>query len=240
MTAPPWTPRLDGLKEAVLAATLDLPALGLTTQTWGNVSGADRSSGAVVIKPSGVAYDELTVESLLVVSLDGEVLEGDLRPSSDAPTHLALYRAFPQLGGIVHTHSRCATVWAQAERVIPPLGTTHADYFEGDIPCTRPLTGDELGSGYEEATGRAIVESFAGRDPLRVPGVLVRRHGPFAWGPDVSAARENALVLEEVAELALATLTLAPDVGSINAALLARHFSRKHGPDAYYGQRSTS
>jgi L-ribulose-5-phosphate 4-epimerase len=227
---------LAALKEAVLEATLALPASGLATQTWGNVSGVARDAAAVVIKPSGVPYDQLTTDSLVVLSLDGERLEGDLRPSSDAPTHLALYRSFPELGGIVHTHSRWATVWAQAERPIPPLGTTHADYFDGEIPCTRALTPDECREGYEDATGRAIVETFAGCDPLRVPGVLVRRHGPFAWARDVPTARENAQVLEEVAELAVHTLMLAPGVGAMSPALLDRHFTRKHGAAAYYGQ----
>jgi L-ribulose-5-phosphate 4-epimerase len=227
---------LAALKEQVLVATRGLPMSGLVTQTWGNVSGIDRGAGAVVIKPSGVPFEELTTESLVVLSLDGEQMEGHLRPSSDAPTHLELYRGFPDVGGIVHTHSPWATAWAQAERPIPALGTTHADYFEGEIPCTRALTPAECGDDYEAATGRVIVEAFRDRDPLRRPGVLVRRHGPFAWGRDVPAACERAEVLEQVAELAVQTLLLAPHAGAMDGALLDRHFTRKHGPRAYYGQ----
>jgi len=228
--------RLEELKASVLAANRGLPQNGLVTLTWGNVSGIDRESGLVVIKPSGVAYEDLTIDSLAVLSLSGERVDGELQPSSDAPTHLALYRAFPEVGAVVHTHSRWATVWAQAERSIPVLGTTHADYFGGEIPCTRLLTATEIEGAYEEATGDVIVEAFAGLDAERVPGVLVARHGPFAWGPTPATAVENAQVLEEVAALALHTVLLAPDGGSIEPVLLDRHFERKRGPGAYYGQ----
>jgi len=228
--------RLGEIKAAVLAANRALPRDGLVTHTWGNVSAIDRPSGLVAIKPSGVAYADLTVDSLAVLSLSGERVDGELQPSSDAPTHLALYRAFPEVGAVVHTHSRWATVWAQAERSIPVLGTTHADYFGGEIPCTRGLTAAEIAAEYEEATGAAIVEAVADRDPVRVPGVLVARHGPFAWGETAEAAVENAQVLEEVAALALHTVLLAPDGGSIEPVLLDRHFERKRGPGAYYGQ----
>ena len=227
--------RLDEIKSAVLAANRGLPLNGLVTMTWGNVSAIDRESGLVVIKPSGVAYEDL-IDSLAVLSLSGERVDGGLQPSSDAPTHLVLYRELPEIGAVVHTHSRWATAWAQAERPIPALGTTHADYFGGEIPCTRPLTTSEIEGAYEEATGDVIVEAFAGRDPERVPGVLVARHGPFAWGPTAERAVENARVLEEVAALALHTVLLAPDGGPIDPALLDRHFLRKRGPDAYYGQ----
>jgi L-ribulose-5-phosphate 4-epimerase len=228
--------RLDEIKSAVLAANRGLPLKGLVTMTWGNVSAIDRESGLAVIKPSGVAYEDLTIDSLAVLSLNGERVDGGLQPSSDAPTHLVLYRAWPEIGAVVHTHSRRATAWAQAERPIPALGTTHADYFGGEIPCTRPLAAPEIEGAYEEATGDVIVEAFAGRDPARVPGVLVARHGPFAWGPTAESALENARVLEEVAALALHTVLLAPDGGPIDPALLDRHFLRKRGPDAYYGQ----
>ena len=228
--------RLEELKASVLAANRGLPQNGLVTLTWGNVSGIDRESGLVVIKPSGVAYEDLTIDSLAVLSLSGERVDGGMAPSSDAPTHLVLYREFPEVGAVVHTHSRWATAWAQAERPIPALGTTHADYFGGEIPCTRPLTATEIEGAYEEATGDVIVEAFAGLDAERVPGVLVARHGPFAWGSTPASAVENAQVLEEVAALALHTVLLAPDGGSIDSALLDRHFLRKRGPEAYYGQ----
>ena len=228
--------RLDEIKSAVLAANRSLPLNGLVTMTWGNVSAIDRESGLVVIKPSGVAYEDLTIDSLAVLSLSGERVDAGLQPSSDTPTHLVLYRELPEIGAVVHTHSRWATAWAQAERPIPALGTTHADYFGGEIPCTRPLATSEIEGAYEEATGDAIVEAFAGRDPARVPGVLVARHGPFAWGPTAERAVENARVLEEVAALAVHTVVLAPDGGSIDPALLDRHFLRKRGPEAYYGQ----
>lgn len=226
--------RLEQVKAAVLAANRALPRDGLVSHTWGNVSAVDRESGLVAIKPSGVAYDELTLDSLSLLTLDGEPV-GGLAPSSDAPTHLVLYRAFPEVGAVVHTHSRCATAWAQAERPIPALGTTHADHFGGEIPCTRPLTAAEIAGAYEEATGAAIVEAFAGVDPARVPGVLVARHGPFAWGATAAEAMEHARVLEEIAALATHTIALG-GTAPIDPALLDRHFLRKHGPGAYYGQ----
>jgi L-ribulose-5-phosphate 4-epimerase len=228
--------RLEDLKASVLAANRGLPRNGLVTLTWGNVSAIDRESGLVVIKPSGVAYEDLTIDSLAVISLSGERVDGRLAPSSDAPTHLVLYRDLPGIGAVVHTHSRWATAWAQAERPIPALGTTHADYFGGEIPCTRPLTPAEIEGAYEETTGDVIVEAFGDRDASRVPGVLVARHGPFAWGVTAESAVENAQVLEAIAEIALHTLLLAPDADPIDSTLLDRHFLRKRGPGAYYGQ----
>ena len=227
---------LEGLKREVLEANLDLPKYGLVTFTWGNVSGIDRKSGLVVIKPSGIPYEEMTVEDLVVVDLDGRVVEGKRKPSSDTPTHLVLYRAFPQIGGIVHTHSTWATSWAQAGKGIPALGTTHADYFYGEIPCTRPLSAEEIRGAYEEETGNVIVETFRGKDPAQVPGVLVHSHAPFSWGASASDAVHNAVVLEEVAKLAAITCSLSADVQPMSQTLLDRHFLRKHGPNAYYGQ----
>ncbi|NLY30121.1 MAG: L-ribulose-5-phosphate 4-epimerase [Firmicutes bacterium] len=228
---------LEQLKEAVLAANLELPRRGLVTYTWGNVSGICRERGLVVIKPSGVSYEEMKAEDMVVLDLEGNVVEGDLRPSSDTPTHLALYRAWPEVGGIVHTHSTYATVWAQARMGIPCLGTTHADYFYGEIPCTRPLTLEEIAGAYEEETGNVIVKTFAHRDPLSMPGVLVAGHGPFTWGKDPAEAVHNSVVLEQVALMALATVSLAPDIGPIPQGLLDKHFLRKHGANAYYGQK---
>jgi len=231
---------LKALKDEVLAANLDLPRYGLVTFTWGNVSGIDRERGLVVIKPSGVPYEELKAEDLVVVDLDGNKVEGRLKPSSDTPTHLALYRAFPQIGGIVHTHSPWATAWAQAGLGIPALGTTHADYFYGEIPCTRPMTEEEIRGAYELETGNVIVETFRTRgiDPAQVPGVLVHRHAPFAWGKDAHEAVHNAVVLEEVAKIGHRTLGLR-EVGPMDQALLDRHFLRKHGAGAYYGQTAS-
>ncbi|NLA57563.1 MAG: L-ribulose-5-phosphate 4-epimerase [Firmicutes bacterium] len=228
---------LEQLKEEVLAANLELPRRGLVIYTWGNVSGICREQGLVVIKPSGVSYEEMKAEDMVVVDLGGNVVEGDLRPSSDTPTHLALYRAWPEVGGIVHTHSTYATVWAQARMGIPCLGTTHADYFYGEIPCTRPLTAEEVAGDYEEETGSVIVRTLAGRDPLSMPGVLVSGHGPFTWGKDPAEAVHNSVVLEQVALMALATVSLAPDIEPIPQRLLDKHFLRKHGANAYYGQR---
>ncbi|NLY52702.1 MAG: L-ribulose-5-phosphate 4-epimerase [Firmicutes bacterium] len=228
---------LEQLKEAVLEANLELPRRGLVTYTWGNVSGICRERGLVVIKPSGVSYEEMKAEDMVVVDLEGNVVDGDLRPSSDTSTHLALYRAWPEVGGIVHTHSTYATVWAQARMGIPCLGTTHADYFYGEIPCTRPLTLEEIAGNYEEETGNVIVKTFAGRDPLSMPGVLVAGHGPFTWGKDPAEAVHNSVVLEQVALMALATVSLAPDIEPIPQGLLDKHFLRKHGADAYYGQK---
>lgn len=230
---------LELLKQAVLDANKELPKRGLVTYTWGNVSGIDRSSGLVVIKPSGVPYDELQIEHLVVVDLKGNKVEGRLNPSSDTPTHLVLYNAFPNIGGVVHTHSRWATVWAQAGMDIPALGTTHADYFYGSIPCTRQMERQEIEQAYEENTGKVIVETFDNIDADDVPAVLVNSHGPFAWGKDAAEAVHNSVVLEEVAMMAYHTLTLSNIAGvtPIDQALLDKHFLRKHGKDAYYGQK---
>ncbi|WP_273834723.1 L-ribulose-5-phosphate 4-epimerase [Serratia marcescens] len=229
---------LNELKRQVLAANLSLPAYGLVTFTWGNVSAIDRQSGLVVIKPSGIAYEAMTLEDLVVVDLEGKVREGHRKPSSDTATHLALYRAFADIGGVVHTHSRNATIWAQAGQPIPALGTTHADYFYGDIPCTRPMSEAEIAGDYEGETGKVIIETFnqSGRDPQQVPGVLVYSHGPFAWGKDAADAVHNAVVLEEVAIMAMATRQLAPAIAPMQPELLDKHFLRKHGKHAYYGQ----
>ncbi|HEJ8083250.1 TPA: L-ribulose-5-phosphate 4-epimerase [Serratia marcescens] len=229
---------MNELKRQVLAANLSLPAYGLVTFTWGNVSAIDRQSGLVVIKPSGIAYEAMTLEDLVVVDLAGKVREGRRKPSSDTATHLALYRAFADIGGVVHTHSRNATIWAQAGQPIPALGTTHADYFYGDIPCTRPMSEAEIAGDYEGETGKVIIETFnqAGRDPQQVPGVLVYSHGPFAWGKDAADAVHNAVVLEEVAIMAMATRQLAPAIAPMQPELLDKHFLRKHGKHAYYGQ----
>ena len=228
---------LDQLKKTVLQANLALPKYGLVTFTWGNVSGIDRAQGLMVIKPSGVPYQELRAEQLVVLDLEGNQVEGDLRPSSDTPTHLVLYRAFPELGGVVHTHSPWLTSWAQAGRSIPAFGTTHADYFYGEIPCTRKMTAAEIQSAYEEQTGRVIVETFNGKNPLHFPGVLVNNHGPFSWGQDAATAVESAVVMEEVAKIAYHTVMLAPGVAAIEQVLSDKHFLRKHGANAYYGQK---
>lgn len=230
---------LKWLKEAVIEANLELPRRGLVIYTWGNVSGISREEGLVVIKPSGVPYEELKLEDLVVVDLEGNQVEGKLRPSSDTPTHLVLYRAFPEIGGVVHTHSPWATSWAQAGRGIPALGTTHADYFYGEIPCTRAMTAEEIQGDYEAETGNVIVETFRARgiNPMHVPGVLVKSHGPFSWGKDPHEAVHNAVVMEEVAKMAFNTFALSPDVKAIDQVLLDKHFLRKHGPNAYYGQK---
>ncbi len=228
---------LDELKRRVCEANLELVSAGLVIQTWGNVSGIDRRQGLVVIKPSGVPYAKMRPRHMVVVSLEtGAVVEGGLNPSSDTPTHLVLYRAFRAIGGIVHTHSLYATAWAQTCRNVPALGTTHADYFHGPIPCTRRLTSAEIQGAYEAETGHVIVETFRRRDPLSCPGVLVASHGPFAWGKTASDAVHNAIVLEHVVRLAAETLRVFPSAKPMQQALLDKHFLRKHGPGAYYGQ----
>ncbi len=228
---------LESLKEAVCRANLELPKYGLVTFTWGNVSGVNRELGAMVIKPSGVEYDHMTPEDMVVVSLTtGEILEGKWKPSSDTDTHLALYRAFPELGGIVHTHSRWATCFAQAGRGIPAYGTTHGDYFYGEIPCTRKMTPEEIAGAYELETGNVIIETFRGKSPKDIPAVLVHSHGPFAWGTDPHNAVHNAVVLEELAFMAFHTEALAPAIGPMQQELLDKHYLRKHGKNAYYGQ----
>ncbi len=230
---------LESLKQEVLEANLLLPKHQLVTFTWGNVSGIDREQNLVVIKPSGVPYETLKAEDLVVVDLEGNVVEGGLRPSSDTPTHLALYKAFPEIGGVVHTHSPWATSWAQAGRPIPALGTTHADYFYGEIPITRELTLEEVDRAYELETGNVIIETFRTRgiDPVAMPGVLVFNHAPFSWGESADQAVHNAVVIEEVAKMALQTFQLNPAVQPISQYILDKHYLRKHGKNAYYGQK---
>ena len=228
---------LRELKEMVLLANLELPRKGLVTYTWGNVSGIDRKENLVVIKPSGVPYDELKLEHLVVLNLEGEQVEGKMNPSSDTATHLVIYRNFKDIGGMVHTHSRWATIWSQAGKGIPAFGTTHADYFYGEIPCTRKLTASEVNGEYEKETGNVIVETFKGKNPKFIPGVLVNNHGPFCFGKDANEAVHNAVVTEEVAMMAYYTCSLTPGIGSIDQVLLDKHFLRKHGKNAYYGQR---
>jgi L-ribulose-5-phosphate 4-epimerase len=227
---------LDGLRDAVLAANLALPAHGLVKLTWGNVSGIDRERGLVAIKASGVTYDEMTAADMIVVDLSGVIVHGQRRPSTDTPTHLALYRAFDQIGGIVHTHSTWATAWAQAQREIPIFGTTHADLCPGSIPLTRALSEREVQDDYEGATGAVLIELIREQDPGTLPCALVRSHGPFCWGANASAAVQTAVTLEEVAHLALLTTTLEPQAPPLDAAVRDKHFERKHGPNAYYGQ----
>jgi L-ribulose-5-phosphate 4-epimerase len=228
---------LEQLKQEVLEANLALPKYGLVTFTWGNVSGIDRKQGLVVIKPSGVPYEELKVEQLVVVNLQGDIVEGNLRPSSDTPTHLALYRNFEGIGGVVHTHSSWATSWAQAGRGIPALGTTHGDYFYGTIPCTRKMTQEEIAGEYELETGHVIIETFKDLNPMNVPGVLVNQHAPFSWGKNANDAVHNAVVTEEVAKMAYRSFVLNPELGDMDQSLLNKHFLRKHGANAYYGQK---
>lgn len=226
------------LKERVLKANLLLPKYGLVTFTWGNVSEIDRTLGVIAIKPSGVEYDVMGVDDIVVIDLEGQRIEGTLNPSSDTATHIELYKAFPNIGGIVHTHSRNATIWAQAGRDIPALGTTHADYFYGDVPCTRLLTKAEIESNYERNTGTVIIETFQQRqiDPLEMPGVVVAGHAPFTWGKNGADAVHNAVVMEEIAAMATATRAISPEV-AIQQELLDKHYLRKHGKNAYYGQK---
>ena len=230
---------LEQLKKEVLEANLLLPKYNLVTFTWGNVSGIDREKGLIVIKPSGVEYDVMTAEHMVVVDLDGKVVEGDLNPSSDTATHIELYKAFPEIGGVIHTHSPWATSWAQAGRGIPAYGTTHADYFYGEIPCTRQLTPEEVESAYEKETGTVIIEAFRDRgiDPVAVPGVIVYKHGPFAWGKNPNQAVHNAVVMETVANMAYHAEQINPQGTPIEQYLLDKHYMRKHGPNAYYGQK---
>ena len=228
---------LETLKQQVLKANLLLPEYGLVTFTWGNASGIDRESGLIVIKPSGVAYREMTAEDMVVVDANGRVVEGKWKPSSDTPTHLALYKAFPACGGVVHTHSRWATSFAQAGRPVLPMGTTQADYFYGAVPCTRPLTDDEIQGAYEAETGKVIAETFLDKDPAAIPGVLVFSHGPFSWGRDALEAAHNAAVLEECAFMNYHALQLDAEAGAVQQSLLDKHYLRKHGKNAYYGQK---
>ena len=227
---------LEQLKKQVLEANLLLPKYGLVTFTWGNVSGIDRESDLVVIKPSGVPYEGMTEEDMVVVDLDGKRVEGKWKPSSDTPTHVEIYKAFPALGGIVHTHSRWATTFAQAGLDIPAMGTTHGDYFYGDIPCTRKMTPQEIAGEYEKETGRVIIETFAGKSPADIPGVTVHSHGPFAWGRDAMDAVHNAVVMEEVAFMDWHAMMINPAAGRMQQELLDKHYLRKHGKNAYYGQ----
>ncbi len=227
---------LEHLKEQVFQANLDLVKHGLVIFTWGNVSGIDREKGLVVIKPSGVSYEKMKASDMVVVNLDGEVVEGNLKPSSDTPTHLVLYKSFQNIGGVVHTHSEWATSWAQAGKGIPAIGTTHADYFYGEIPCTRKMTIAEIEGEYEKETGIVIVERFKNLNPDMIPGVLVNNHGPFSWGKNADDAVHNAVVMEEVAKMTFRSLTLNPSV-TMDKVLLDRHYLRKHGENAYYGQK---
>ena len=229
---------LKKLKEQVFQANLLLPKHGLVTFTWGNVSGIDREKGLVVIKPSGVPYETMKREDMVVLELEtGKVVDGELKPSSDTPTHLELYKAFPNIGGIVHTHSRWATSFAQAGRGIAALGTTHGDYFYGEIPCTRKMTEAEIQAEYEKETGTVIIETFKDKNPDAIPGVVVYSHGPFAWGKDAMDAVHNAVVMEEVAFMNIQTMILSPSIGPMQQELLDKHYLRKHGANAYYGQK---
>ncbi len=226
---------LEELKEKVFRANLDLVRHGLVIFTWGNVSGIDRESGLVVIKPSGVDYDTMKADDMVVVDLDGNIAEGNLKPSSDTPTHLAIYRAWPEVGGVVHTHSTYATAWAQAGKDIPNIGTTHADYFHHAIPCTADMTESEVKGQYELETGNVIIRRFGEMNPMHTPGVLVRNHGPFSWGKDPHDAVHNAVVMEQVAKMAFIAYGVNPGL-TMNPLLIEKHYNRKHGPGAYYGQ----
>ena len=227
---------LEALKQEVLEANLSLVTYGLVIFTWGNVSAIDRASGLVVIKPSGVSYDVMKASDMVVVDLDGKVVEGDLRPSSDTPTHVALYKAFPKIGGVVHTHSTYATAWAQAGRDIPNIGTTHADYFHDCIPCTDTMTKAQVEGDYELETGNVIVELFKKYNYEHTPAVLVRNHGPFSWGATAAKAVENSVVMEQVAKMAFISYSVNPNL-TMSDLLVEKHFNRKHGPGAYYGQK---
>ena len=227
---------LEKLKEEVYKANMDLVKHGLVIFTWGNVSGIDREKGLVVIKPSGVDYDVMKPEDMVVVDLDGNVVEGQLKPSSDTPTHLAIYRAWPEVGGVVHTHSTFATAWSQAGLDIPNIGTTHADYFHEAIPCTADMTEKEVKGAYELETGNVIIKRFEGMTPMHTPGVLVKNHGPFSWGKDAHDAVHNAVVMEQVAKMASIAFAANPGL-TMNPLLVEKHFNRKHGPNAYYGQK---
>jgi len=226
---------LEVLKEKVYRANLDLVKHGLVLFTWGNVSGIDRQNGLVVIKPSGVSYESMKASDMAVVDFAGQVVDGSLKPSSDTPTHLELYKAFPEIGGVVHTHSTYATAWAHAGKAIPVIGTTHADYFSGNIPCTTDMTDNQIEADYEAETGKTIIETFHGIHPLEIPGVLVKNHGPFTWGKDADSAVCNSVVLEEVARMAYLAFSINPNL-TMNPALVKKHFERKHGKNAYYGQ----
>jgi len=230
---------LEDLKQQVLEANKDLPKYGLVTFTWGNVSGFNKEEGLVVIKPSGVPYEDLTADDLVVLDLEGNIVEGNLNPSSDTPTHLVLYKKFPDIGGVVHTHSPWATSWAQAGKSIPCLGTTQGDYFYGTIPCTRRMTHEEITGDYEKETGNVIVETFLQNeiDPKQIPSVLVHSHASFNWGKNAKDAIHNAVVLEEVAKMAFHTYQLNPDAPAMDQVLLDKHYLRKHGANAYYGQK---
>lgn len=227
---------IEELKAAVFQANLDLVEHGLVIFTWGNVSAVDRDKNLVVIKPSGVSYDQMKVEDMVVTDMEGKVVEGKYKPSSDTPTHLELYKAFPAIGGVVHTHSTFATAWAQAGCDIPIIGTTHADYFSDNIPCTRDMTEAEVKGEYEKETGTVIIERFKELNPIHIPGVLVKNHGPFSWGKDPHEAVYNAVVMEQVAKMAFVAGQINPLL-TMNQSLIQKHFFRKHGPDAYYGQK---
>ena len=227
---------LEELKQKVYEANMELPRRGLITYTWGNVSGIDREKGLFVIKPSGVDYDVLKPSDMVVMDLKGNKVEGEMNPSSDTATHVELYNAFKEIGGIVHTHSPHATAWAQAGRALPCYGTTHADYFYGEIPCARNLTAEEIEEGYEMNTGRVIIETFQGKNPVYIPAVLCKNHGPFTWGKDAAEAVHNAVVLEEIARMNFMTELINPQVGPAPQCMQDKHFMRKHGPNAYYGQ----
>jgi L-ribulose-5-phosphate 4-epimerase len=229
---------LEELKDIIFKANLDLVSNGLVIHTWGNVSGRDSDSGLIVIKPSGVSYGSMKPEDMVVIDNEGNIVEGRYKPSTDAPTHLFLYNSFQSVGGVVHTHSTFATSWAQAGKGIPPFGTTHADHFYGEVPCTRLLTDEEIKTDYEINTGKVIVETLASADPLTIPSVLVNSHGPFCWGKNAEEAVYNAIALEEIAKMAFYTVLLGRDE-AVNKSLLDKHFYRKHGKHAYYGQKKS-